>query len=1627
MSILFADVLNAPRNTSVMSNQFVAPSAGTLSIASVSPAGAACAIVKNGIEVGSSVDYAAADVIALKTVASNQYASAIHVELNHNGDADYWAAVSVDDFTRYVNPELVSLLQVEQTVTEDGTQYFPQAANNRVRVIADVGQSTSASIAIAQPSASISPISDSFVLVCSYYDRRLHAINPVTNELSRTIELEGRPYQVVRVPRDPNEQVKTFDLWVTCVDTGTVVILDAASGSVRETISVGVRPYGIAVSPDGRRVWVAVSGDDKLVRFSYNGSTFVRTDFNVGLKPSYVCADNNQAWVSCTASDKVYAVTNGGTLSQISVGANVHGIALYDGSVYVASLGASALFQITNGEVAGRCDVDAAPIGVYAVNGGVAVVCYSTRNVLKVANNAIVARSQFLEWPTHVIPAGGKLFVTELWAGAPGYMYSHDRDPHPFVIDSPQVLQRGVEYTTNEFVVRGINVEAPISIAPVLGISILRNGVDAGQRSVVSAGDRIALRIAPTDAVDTTIATRLYVGNQGYEFQSRTTDYDLRPKPFELAARLGVEPSSNQASNTITVSGLEEGLDTRLFISAGRLFVNDAQQSSNTAQVGNGDTFRVEINASPSLSTPTFCVVTLGDYETVFSVFTANVAEETNYMETRYAGRTLHNIIDFPTVPTSLIDRSLDKVIRYNKTTFAKLGEVSLTGAAQNNGIADTTLIFAPDPVRRALDLIDLNQAGVETTYQFGGMPYGITTAPMVAMGQLDADHYVTQVGSSEIRQLKGGKTLQLQANANPMGIACSNYNQLFVAGDSGLLYTYNYVESNQSFVFDSIFGIPGGGRLHDILFDDTNMYVTDISDGGKVHCLRSGLYQRTVDVGLLPYSVTQSGTFVYTANFGSSSVSMFPKDASAGGVRTVDLPAGASTPNCIAYDATNGYLYVGCSRVGKVYVLRASTLELIFTISEAGPVWGLQVVSGELLVLNRWGNLLNTLNIGVPRTGPKSIGFDPQVDVLLDDEIVGGPDTVTDRMPRRETVWIEPYSDANLIVNGAEYGTTPTTITTGDVVSVKMRSSYDYLTERSLRLFSFNHNAVLETLTVLDVFPDKINFDTIQNVIVRDRVESNERTVTGLGSGVEIGVLAAYSNGSNIDAGVELYINGLLFVEGTGTPIAGQTHSNRVRNGDTVRVAANAYGVPWNGEQAFVTLSVEEQPDYMFATLRIITGYLDNAIRPPYKLDDFSGMDAFEYAPNNLWTFDEDREVVTLHGRESLVDSPIASLAPTLTRFSADIEFDTQGAATSLEGAAYDWLTENRIYNWADVVAKEAAWVVPSVPSTLDVGYSVDANITNSRYEVGSMSYASAIRSRASQSPTSTYGSTVRTLNYLHTSEYARPLDLSINSYATSFNWRARAFVSLFGTEWQSARRNPLSLNTTWERYVPRSDLSYASVYDVASKSFVQYASSYQRHVQKSQYEYKVSYGKAIGPKALSAPMLFNRHTFNVKRVDAMYVDRRRSRELVVVATYKLDTLNRNRPQVTASYLRYVPTSNKTIGVQYQGRVRASLNRYDSQAVRLQSKTSNHVGVAYQSSKRFVFDDYVYTAPSAREFNTAEAAIAAGVAQTNPIVFAKQLYDTFWMWHIPAVIERVECANTALTARFVRGYVQGG
>ena len=235
---------------------------------------------------------------------------------------------------------------------------------------------------------------------CSSGNGMVSAINTASGLVTATIPVGSFPYGVAVSPDDSR-------VYVANLGSNTVSVIDTASNTVTDTIPVGGPPAGVAVSPDGSRVYVVnqcgsstCNGTVLVIDTAtgqVTGSPIPVGNIPVGVAVSpdgsrvYVTHLSNTVSVIDTANDTVTAT--------IPVGNFPKGVAVSpDGSrVYVAnnSSGTVSVIDTASNTVTDTISVGNSPVGVAVSPDGsrvyVANAGSDTVSVIDTANNTVTA------------------------------------------------------------------------------------------------------------------------------------------------------------------------------------------------------------------------------------------------------------------------------------------------------------------------------------------------------------------------------------------------------------------------------------------------------------------------------------------------------------------------------------------------------------------------------------------------------------------------------------------------------------------------------------------------------------------------------------------------------------------------------------------------------------------------------------------------------------------------------------------------------------------------------------------------------------------------------------------------------------------------------------------------------------------------------------------------------------------------------------------------------------------------------------------------------------------------------------------------------------------------------------
>jgi YVTN family beta-propeller protein len=244
-------------------------------------------------------------------------------------------------------------------VTRDGTHvYVTNNGEDTVSVIDAATNTVTTTVTVGPGPFGLAVTPDgAHVYVANRGEETVSVIETATNTVTNTVMMVGpAPYAVAVAPNGARVYV-TNNGQYTLLDEqhgssqNAVSVIDTATHTVIANVSVGSAPTGLAMSPDGTRVYVANGGDDSVSVIDTATNTVTAT-FQVGFAAPMgvaVTPDGAHVYVANNRDDTVAVIARAtGNVTIVKVGPAPFGVAVTpDGAqVYVANNGLNTVSVI---------------------------------------------------------------------------------------------------------------------------------------------------------------------------------------------------------------------------------------------------------------------------------------------------------------------------------------------------------------------------------------------------------------------------------------------------------------------------------------------------------------------------------------------------------------------------------------------------------------------------------------------------------------------------------------------------------------------------------------------------------------------------------------------------------------------------------------------------------------------------------------------------------------------------------------------------------------------------------------------------------------------------------------------------------------------------------------------------------------------------------------------------------------------------------------------------------------------------------------------------------------------------------------------------------------------------------
>jgi YVTN family beta-propeller protein len=261
--------------------------------------------------------------VSVINITTNQVTATISVE----GGEPNAVAITPDGSQAYVTNSESDTVSVIDTATNQVTANIIVGSRPEAVAIAVVqigGRSTtsktSGTTTSAATTGSTSGTTTTIVAyVANYGSGTVSVIDTATNQVTATISVGIGPDGVAITPDGSQAYVvNNYD--------STVSVIDTATNQVTATISVGIVPYGVAITPDGTQAYVTNAGND-TVSVIDTATNQVTATISVGSVPNAVAIavvqiggrSTTSKTSGTTSAETTHGFISGGSRNEISV------------------------------------------------------------------------------------------------------------------------------------------------------------------------------------------------------------------------------------------------------------------------------------------------------------------------------------------------------------------------------------------------------------------------------------------------------------------------------------------------------------------------------------------------------------------------------------------------------------------------------------------------------------------------------------------------------------------------------------------------------------------------------------------------------------------------------------------------------------------------------------------------------------------------------------------------------------------------------------------------------------------------------------------------------------------------------------------------------------------------------------------------------------------------------------------------------------------------------------------------------------------------------------------------------------------------------------------------------------
>lgn len=1065
MRNLFAPIKNAELNKPYFSNVVLSGIGTGVPISLIS---GSASLTKNGAALNDGI-ISNGDTLGINTTSSAAFGTTTFVVVRIGLEDVILSVTTHQDPAKYNFAGFAGLTPLELTKYQSGQDYIPNPIDNALSVYKTDG--TLLSSIPAKAPATNGVTSNDVIVVADYYSRNILKIDTVTKAVISAIDVGNRPYGVAHTPTSDTDASSLT--WVSVYGDNKVVVLDK-NNNVVDTHYTGEKPMGIAVTQDGKHLFVANNAAGTVTHFQLNGSTWTSQDVVVGAKPFEVATDlRGNAWVTCTGTNKVYRITRDNVVTAFVIGDGPRGVILDgSGNVWVALANENAIAKLNpTNSVITKVATHQVPFALaLGKDGAIYVSNFGDSTVQKIVNGAVVSTTAVNRWPYGIaIDNSNQLWAANLYSNTPEYLYAYDQTPLGFGIADQTNVRPSTLVTSNTITIAEVNTATPVSVPNLYGATIIKNGTSVGTTTTAVNGDSIAFSFTAPAVYDTQIDFPIFVGLQSESFKAYILPEDRTPDAFTFTERRG-DPNTTYTSNAITVTGIDSTATITANASAGATIIKNGTDTGVTSvAVGLGDTIALKAKSSSSYEDTLYYNITIGGVTGVWRLTTVGLTNLL-WIKPEYKN-------------TSIYEPTFNGLDANNcKLTRIAVSDLSM----QSWSMRPHGTLVDGAPKRFVVRPIDGDVIGIDYTNDVASVvaaptSFGVNVYPV----HVHANRFVScHLGKTSgvvgaVYDIQTQRILELPAHARQSALVGSSLYVTMANGSIAIIDVGTWTLSGYMPVAENLQAITVDGQ--------GSIWVSDLNTD-KVYRITNGSIVATVSAGADIRTLAANATHVWAGSAYDNTVAKINLST-----LVVDKTfVSGSVPNSITFDK-NGRAWIGHFASSDVLIVDANTTEILNHVTlSAGTAIALDSDGDYVWVHETY---IGSNSVKVSPLTPFAATFNDVVDVKLN-ATARSNTAIVSGLIRPTKISLQP-GEGRLYVDGTSV--TSAIVDNGTALALEIDAGSTYYLDRYAYITSSSATASFHIRTEADIYADNVLFTPQFDAYIRQTVASDTVGITGI------------------------------------------------------------------------------------------------------------------------------------------------------------------------------------------------------------------------------------------------------------------------------------------------------------------------------------------------------------------------------------------------------------------------------------------------------------------------------------------------------------------------------------------------